>query len=74
MTARLPSLNGLRAFEAAGRHLSFKAAATELSVTPGAVIRRTLVPMTNNPQLSKEMELLLKREASMISAARADAS
>ena len=37
MSYRLPPLNGLRAFEAAGRHLSFKAAATELSVTPGAV-------------------------------------
>jgi hypothetical protein len=36
MSYRLPPLNGLRAFEAAGRHLSFKAAATELSVTPGA--------------------------------------
>jgi LysR family glycine cleavage system transcriptional activator len=33
----LPPLNGLRAFEAAGRHLSFKLAAQELSVTPGAV-------------------------------------
>ena len=37
MSHRLPPLNGLRAFEAAGRHLSFKVAATELSVTPGAV-------------------------------------
>lgn len=37
MSYRLPSLNGLRAFEAAGRHLSFKLAAQELSVTPGAV-------------------------------------
>jgi LysR family glycine cleavage system transcriptional activator len=37
MSYRLPPLNGLRAFEAAGRHLSFKAAAMELSVTPGAV-------------------------------------
>jgi len=34
---RLPPLNGLRAFEAAARHLSFKLAAEELSVTPGAV-------------------------------------
>jgi LysR family glycine cleavage system transcriptional activator len=33
----LPPLNALRAFEAAGRHLSVKAAAEELSVTPGAV-------------------------------------
>jgi LysR family glycine cleavage system transcriptional activator len=30
-------LNGLRAFEAAGRHLSFKLAADELAVTPGAI-------------------------------------
>src|SRR6201984_3038964 len=33
MTARLPSLNGLRAFEAAARHLSFTLAASELNVT-----------------------------------------
>lgn len=37
VTYRLPSLNGLRAFEAAARHLSFKHAATELCVTPGAI-------------------------------------
>jgi len=37
MSHRLPPLNGLRAFEAAGRHLSFKLAAEELSVTAGAV-------------------------------------
>ncbi|MGH1539848.1 MAG: LysR family transcriptional regulator [Arenicella sp.] len=37
MTYRLPSLNGLRAFEASARHLSFKHAATELCVTAGAV-------------------------------------
>ena len=35
--ARLPPLNALRAFEAAARHLSFKNAARELHVTPGAV-------------------------------------
>ena len=34
---RLPNLNGLRAFEAAARHLSFTAAARELSVTQTAV-------------------------------------
>jgi LysR family glycine cleavage system transcriptional activator len=33
----LPPLNGLRAFEAAARHLSFAKAAEELNVTPGAV-------------------------------------
>lgn len=37
---RLPSLSGLKAFEAAARRLSFKAAAQELSVTPGAVSQR----------------------------------
>jgi LysR family transcriptional regulator, glycine cleavage system transcriptional activator len=37
MTARLPSLNGLRAFEAAARHLSFTLAAVELNVTQTAI-------------------------------------
>ena len=37
MTPRLPSLNGLRAFEAAARHLSFTTAATELNVTQTAI-------------------------------------
>ena len=34
---RLPPLHALRAFEAAARHLSFKAAAEELAVTPTAI-------------------------------------
>ncbi len=34
---RLPPLNGLRAFEAAARHLSFTNAADELFVTPAAI-------------------------------------
>lgn len=38
-TARLPSLNALRAFAVAGRHLSFTKAAEELHVTQGAVSR-----------------------------------
>src|SRR3984885_13529553 len=37
MSARLPSLNGLRAFEAAARHLSFTVAASELNVTQTAI-------------------------------------
>ena len=37
MTARLPSLNGLRAFEAAARHMSFTQAASELNVTQTAI-------------------------------------
>jgi LysR family glycine cleavage system transcriptional activator len=34
---RLPSLNWLRAFEAAARHMSFAGAAKELGVTPAAI-------------------------------------
>jgi LysR family glycine cleavage system transcriptional activator len=37
MASFLPSLNGLRAFEAAARHLSFTRAAAELNVTQTAV-------------------------------------
>lgn len=37
MSARLPSLTGLRAFEAAARHLSFTRAAEELNVTQTAI-------------------------------------
>ncbi len=35
--ARLPPLNALRAFESAGRHLSFTKASDELAVTPTAI-------------------------------------
>lgn len=34
---KLPPLNAVRAFESAGRHLSFQLAAEELSVTPSAI-------------------------------------
>lgn len=37
---RLPPLNSVRAFDAAARHLSFRRAAEELRVTPGAVSRQ----------------------------------
>jgi LysR family glycine cleavage system transcriptional activator len=37
MSRRLPPLNGLRAFEAAARHLSFTRAADELNVTQTAI-------------------------------------
>lgn len=37
MRSTLPPLNGLRAFEAAARHLSFQDAASELNVSPAAV-------------------------------------
>ncbi len=38
--ASLPPLNGLRAFEIAGRRLNFRAAADELGVTQGAVAQQ----------------------------------
>lgn len=37
---RLPTLNGLRAFEVAARHLNFRAAADELGVTQAAVAQQ----------------------------------
>ncbi len=37
MSRRLPNLKQLRAFEAAARHLSFKKAAVELSVSQAAI-------------------------------------
>jgi LysR family glycine cleavage system transcriptional activator len=40
MSRQLPSLNALRAFEAAARHLSFTTAANELRVTQSAVSRQ----------------------------------
>jgi DNA-binding transcriptional LysR family regulator len=40
MARRLPPLNALRAFEAAGRHGSFLRAASELHVTHGAISRQ----------------------------------
>ena len=40
MPRRLPSLNGLKAFEAAARHESFTRAAEELCVTQGAISHR----------------------------------
>jgi len=49
MTYRLPPMNGLKAFEAAARNLSYKAAASELGVPPGVV-----------NQLVRKLELSLR--------------
>jgi LysR family glycine cleavage system transcriptional activator len=49
---RLPPLNAFKAFDAAARHLSFTAAAGELSVTHGAVSRQTAA-------LERELEIAL---------------
>lgn len=40
MRRRFPSLNAMRTFQAAARHLSFSMAAEELNVTQAAVSRQ----------------------------------
>jgi len=68
LTARTPPLNALRAFEAAARHLSFKNAARELHVTPGAVSHqvRLLEDHLGAPlfrRLTRALELTPEAEA-----------
>ena len=66
MVARLPSLNGLRAFEAAARHLSFTAAATELNVTQTAIshqIRRLEAELEIKLFVRQNRSLTLTAEA-----------
>ena len=62
----LPSLTGLRAFEAAARHLSFTRAAAELNVTQTAIshlIRRLEEQLGVQLFIRKNRALLLTREA-----------
>jgi LysR family glycine cleavage system transcriptional activator len=64
--SRLPSLNGLRAFEAAARHLSFTRAAAELNVTQTAIshqIRRLEEQLGLRLFVRRQRNLLLTREA-----------
>jgi LysR family transcriptional regulator, glycine cleavage system transcriptional activator len=66
MTVRLPSLNGLRAFEAAARHLSFTQAASELNVTQTAIshqIRRLEEELGIRLFIRKNRALALTPEA-----------
>jgi LysR family transcriptional regulator, glycine cleavage system transcriptional activator len=66
MTARLPSLNGLRAFEAAARHLSFTLAAAELNVTQTAIshqIRRLEEELGLRLFIRKNRALALTQQA-----------
>lgn len=63
---KLPPLNGLRNFEAASRHMSFKRAAEELNVTPTAVshqIRRLEEFLGKRLFLRQNRGLELTREA-----------
>ena len=62
----LPSLNGLRAFEAAARHLSFTRAADELNVTQTAIshqIRRLEEQLGKRLFVRKSRALALTRDA-----------
>ena len=62
----LPSLNGLRAFEAASRHMSFTLAAAELNVTQTAVshqIRRLEEQLGLKLFIRRNRALELTREA-----------
>src|SRR5579863_6894737 len=62
----LPSLNGLRAFEAAARHLSFTRAGAELNVTQTAIshqIRRLEEQLGKRLFVRKSRALALTREA-----------
>ena len=62
----LPSLNGLRAFEAAARHLSFTRAAVELNVTQTAIshqIRRLEEQLGKRLFVRRSRALALTREA-----------
>lgn len=68
MPYRLPPLNSLRAFEAAARHLSFKLAGEELSVTPTAISHqiRSLEDALGFPlfhRLTRAIELTAKGRA-----------
>ena len=66
MPSRLPSLNGLRAFEAAARHLSFTRAADELNVTQTAIshqIRRLEEQLGLKLFVRRNRALALTREA-----------
>jgi len=65
MSRRLPPLNGLRAFEAAARHLSFSKAAQELNVTPGAISHqiKALEETVGQPLFHRRTRSLLLTEA-----------
>lgn len=65
MPAHLPSLAALRIFEAAGRHLSFTRAASELNITQSAVSRQV---RTLEDQLGRR---LFERSAQRVTLTRA---
>jgi len=62
---KLPSLNAIRAFEAAARHVSFTKAADELHVTHGAVSRQvaSLEEWLSTPLFNRSRSLLTLTDA-----------
>lgn len=67
MRSDLPTLNLLRAFEAAGQHLSFKLAAEQLFITPSAVSQQI---KTLEEQLGIELFVRGNRELSFTETGR----
>jgi len=65
---RLPPLNAIRAFEAAGRHLSFTKAADELNVTPAAISQqvRNLEGFLGTPLFRRLTRALLLTDAGQV--------
>jgi LysR family transcriptional regulator, glycine cleavage system transcriptional activator len=68
VTRRLPSLNALRAFEAAARHLSFTKAAEELHVTQAAISHqvKTLEEQLGLPLFRRLNRRLLLTDAGQV--------
>ena len=71
MPYRLPPLKSLRLFEAAARHLSFKQAAEELSVTPAAVSQqiRSLEDVLGVPLFKRTSRALILTDRAQMSLA-----
>lgn len=67
MNQSLPSLNTLKAFEAAARHLNYHAAAEELNVTPAAVkqLVSRLEAAVGTPLLTRKGRGLILTQAGM---------
>lgn len=70
MNIRLPNLplNGLRAFEAAARHLSFRDAAEELAVTPAAISHqiKALEERLETPLFERRTRAIALTEAGLV--------
>ena len=68
MSRHLPPLRALRAFEAAGRHLSFVRAADELAVTPAAISQqiKLLEDWAGQTLFQRDHQLSLSQSAKAI--------